>query len=177
MTLLQCCGFDSVLTARSQHFNLCRVMSVGFGFSAVDFLTALDPVATVIDALRDSGQVRTEFRDLIRVLLSLKTALIQVKRLELHESPRVKHLALQQAATQCQNTIHDVWKRAHKYQPHLASALPISSLRTAWMRVRWALCKKDDLSRFKYDIAAHTSSILVLLASFQLWAVLRCPVM
>jgi hypothetical protein len=144
-------------------------MSVGFGFSVGDFLHAVDLVATVIDALRDTGHTSTDFRELIKVLLSLETALIQVKRLELDESQQAEHLALKQAAAQCQNTIDGFYKQLQKYQPHLASALPLSNVRTGWMKVRWALCKRQDLTRFRHDLAAHTSSILILLSSLQLY--------
>lgn len=40
-------------------------MPVGFGFSAGDFIAAIQLVSTVIDALRDSGDSSTEYRALI----------------------------------------------------------------------------------------------------------------
>jgi hypothetical protein len=40
-------------------------MSVGFGFSAGDFIAALQLVGTVIDALRDSEDSSAEYRSLI----------------------------------------------------------------------------------------------------------------
>lgn len=144
-------------------------MSVGFGFSLSDFVHAVDLVTTVIDALRDTGHTSTEFRELISVLLSLETALLQVKRLEYDEIQRAEHLALKQAAAQCQNTIDSFYKELQKYQPHLASASSLSNVRTGWMRVRWTLCKRQDVAKFKHDIAAHTSSILILLSSLQLY--------
>ena len=36
------------------------------------------------------------------------------------------------------------------------------------MKIQWTLCKKDDLIKFKADIAAHTQSILLLLVAVQL---------
>jgi hypothetical protein len=43
-------------------------MSVGFGFSARDFIAAIELVATVMDALRDSGDSSSEYRELVRQL-------------------------------------------------------------------------------------------------------------
>jgi hypothetical protein len=39
-------------------------MSVGFGFSAGDFIATLSLVGTVIDALRSSGAAGAEYREL-----------------------------------------------------------------------------------------------------------------
>ena len=61
-------------------------MSVGFGFSVGDFISALHLVGTVIDALRDSGGAGPEFRELIRELYTLESVLLRVKRLELDGS-------------------------------------------------------------------------------------------
>ena len=144
-------------------------MSAGFGFSVGDFLTALDLVSTVIDALRDSGQAGNEHRELLRQLYSLETALIQVKRLEVDDSQHAELMALTQAAAQCQYTINRFWDKIEVYQRNLGPfASSVSRLRDRWMRVRWAVCKKDDVARFKADLAGHTESIQLLLSTLQM---------
>ena len=145
-------------------------MSVGFGFSVGDFVAALELVGTIIDALRDSGSASAEYRELLRVLYSLETALIQVKRLEVHESQHAELIALRQAASQCQRTIDNFWSKIKKYQPHLGSGSEYSDihLRTAWTKIKWAVCKRDDLGRFKADLIGHTESIQLLLAVIQM---------
>ena len=69
-------------------------MSVGFGFSAGDFIAALGLVKTVISALEDSGNVSIEYRELLGELRSLETALIRVKGLEIDDSQYAEHVAL-----------------------------------------------------------------------------------
>jgi hypothetical protein len=71
-------------------------MSVGFGFSAGDFIAAIELVGTVVDALRSSGSAGAEYRELVSQLLSLESALIQVKRLEFEESRYAEVIALRQ---------------------------------------------------------------------------------
>jgi hypothetical protein len=61
-------------------------MSVGFGFSAGDFIAAVPLVGTVIDALRKQQGLFCQNRSLIRQLHTLKTALLRVKRPELDNS-------------------------------------------------------------------------------------------
>ncbi|KAN0098879.1 hypothetical protein V8E51_014542 [Hyaloscypha variabilis] len=43
-------------------------MPVSFGFSAGDFIAAIELVATVIDALRESGDASSEYREIVRQL-------------------------------------------------------------------------------------------------------------
>jgi hypothetical protein len=71
-------------------------MSLGFSFSSGDFLAAIELVGTVVDALRSSSNAGAEYRELICQLLSLESALIQVKRLEVDEGIYAEVIALRQ---------------------------------------------------------------------------------
>jgi hypothetical protein len=149
-------------------------MSVGFGFSVGDFISAIELVGTVIDALRSSGSAATEYRELVSQLLSLETALLQVKRLEFEEGQYMEVIALRQAAAQCQRTIDGFWKKAQKYQPHLScdsnggARSHMSQLKAGLMKIKWAVCKKGDVEAFKADLKGHTESIVLLLATVQM---------
>jgi hypothetical protein len=143
-------------------------MSVGFGFSTGDFIAALQLVSTVIDALRDSGDSSTEYRALISQLLTLETALLKVKRLDVDEEQHVEVIALSQAACQCQNTIDTFWEKIKKYQPSLQARGSGSRVRDGWFKIKWALCKKDDLAKFKADLIGHTESIELLLVTLHM---------
>ncbi|KAM5354194.1 hypothetical protein ACJ41O_000844 [Fusarium nematophilum] len=140
-------------------------MSVGFGFSASDFIAGIELVATVIDALRESGDSSQRYRELISELYSLETALLQVKRLELHESQNASQIALRSAASQCQRTITDFWQSVQKYHPSLGSSSRSMRLRDQWIKVKWALFKEEEVEKFKADLRGHTGSINILLAS------------
>ena len=143
-------------------------MSIGFGFSVGDFLAALELVGTVIDALRESGQASSEYRELLRQLHSLETALLHVKRLELPESQRAELVALRQAAVQCQQTIDAFAEKTWSYEPHLwGRGSRTSKLKDGWKRVKWSVCRKDDITKFKADLAGHTEAIQLLLMTLQ----------
>lgn len=88
-------------------------MSVGFGFSADDFISALNLVGTVISALRDAGGAGSEYRELISELYTLESALIRVKNVELEDSQAAERAGLRQAASQCQRTM-DASGRKHR---------------------------------------------------------------
>lgn len=144
------------------------IMSVGFGFSAGDFIAALELVTTVVTALRDSGGSSAEYQALISQLYTLETALLRVKRLELDDSQHAEVVALRQAASQCQRTIDAFWEKIRKYQPSLREGGSGSRVKDAWRKVKWAVCKKDDLVKFKADLVGHTESIELLLTTVQM---------
>jgi hypothetical protein len=144
-------------------------MSVGFGFSAGDFIAAIELVGTVVGALSPSSTASLEYQELISQLLSLKTALIQVKRLEFEESQYAEVIALRQAAAQCHRTIDGFLKKIEKYQPSLSGCGKGSRVRDTWMKVKWAVCRKEDVARFKTDLVAHTESIQLLLMTVQMY--------
>jgi hypothetical protein len=143
-------------------------MSVGFGFSAGDFIAALRLVSTVIDALRDSGNSSAEYRALLSQLLTLETALLNVKRLEVDGEQHAEVIALRQAACQCQNTIDTFWEKIKNYQSSLRTGGSNSRVRDGWFKIKWALCQKDDLVKFKADLMGHTESIELLLMTMHM---------
>lgn len=140
---------------------------MSFGFSVGDFVTALQLVGTVISAIRESGGSGAEYRELVNELYSLETALLQVKQLELEEDQRSEYFALRQAAAQCQKTIGAFCTKIEKYQKHLRTGGSQSKLTDILMMVKWRMCRKDDLTKFKSDIFAHTQSIQILLSAIQ----------
>jgi histidinol dehydrogenase len=143
-------------------------MSVGFGFSAGDFISALELVTTVVNALRESGESSTEYQALIKQLYTLESALIRVKQLELDDAQHAEVVALRQAAAQCQNTIDAFLEKIKSYQPSLRAGGSGSRVKDSWRKIKWALCKKEDVVRFKADLMAHTESIDILLIAIHL---------
>jgi len=149
-------------------------LTMSFGFSVGDFIGGIELIGTVIASLRDSGGASSEYRELIQELLALEHALIQVKRLD--ESSSLQHqaqyLALTQAACHCQHTIDAFWTKARRYQPHLVLSDGVGSVsartKSAWMKIRWSLCRSEDLAVFKLNIMAHTQAIMILLATLQM---------
>jgi hypothetical protein len=149
-------------------------MAVAFGFSCGDFIAAVELVTMVVNSLGQSSDASEEYRELVRQLYSLEIALLQVKGLLLDDSQHKELVALRQAASQCQQTIDGFWKKIQKYQPHLRTEGSDSRVKDGWMKIKWAICKKDDVAKFKADLVGHTESIQLLLATVQLWAPTIC---
>jgi hypothetical protein len=143
-------------------------MSVGFGFSAGDFIAALELVTTVVNALRENGSSSAEYQALISQRYTLESALIRVKQLRLDDAQHAEVIALRQAAAQCQRTIDMFWDKIKKYQPSLRAGGSGSKVKDTWRKVKWAVCKEDDIVKFKADLMAHTESIELLLTAVQM---------
>ena len=75
---------------------------------------------------------------------------------------------MQQAAAQCQKTIDAFWEKIKTYQPSLKTGESGSRVKDGWKKIRCAVYKKEDLSRFKLDLVGHTESIQLLLATLQM---------
>jgi Fungal N-terminal domain of STAND proteins len=142
-------------------------MPVPYGFSVGDFIAALELVSTVIDALRSSNQVRDEYSELMRQLYGLETALLHLNRLSIDDAPVSEVLALRQMATQCQGTIDKFRKKVQKYDPALRLE-GADSLKAKWKRVKWSLCRNDDIRKFQADLLGHTEAISLLIETIQL---------
>ncbi|KAF2494846.1 hypothetical protein BU16DRAFT_49669 [Lophium mytilinum] len=144
-----------------------------FGFSVGDFISALNLTRELIRSLKDSGGSSTEYRDLIGELRSLKRALVEVKRLDLAESLRRQRVAVEQAASLCQNTITNFLRKIRKFEPALGestSTVRRSKWRASLRKMEWALYKKEEIAAFRAKLAGHTSSINMLLMTIQLAA-------
>jgi hypothetical protein len=84
------------------------------------------------------------------------------------EEQHAEVIALRQAAAQCQNTIDAFWETIKKYQPSLRTGGSGSRVKDRWRKAVWAVCKKDDLVRFKADFVGHTESIELLMMTVQM---------
>jgi hypothetical protein len=60
-----------------------------------------------------------------------------------------------------------------KYQPHLQRGGTDSRIKDGWAKIKWAVCKKDDLETFRAEIEGHTSSINILLLTVHMEATTR----
>ena len=139
-----------------------------FGFSVGDFIAGINLIRQLINALEDSAGSTSEYRELIKELYSLERALIEVKHLELSKSQCNQQIALRQAASQCQETIDGFLQTIRKYQPALSNGTSKSSFQDGLRKIQWALCKKDDVQKFRAKVSGHTAAINIILMTIQL---------
>jgi len=144
-------------------------MSAGFGFSVGDFVTGINLLKNVIDALKDCGESTAEYRGLTKDLENLMTTLCQVQHLEFDESLLSERDALYKAASYVQGIIEQFLDKNQKFHDPLSIGGSGSRVRDAWKKVQWALCKKEDVAKFREQLRDCIGTINLLLATAQMY--------
>lgn len=146
-------------------------MSVGFGFSVGDILMGLKLIKQSIEALQDTKGSSADFKALGHEIDTLKDGLEAVEELKLDQrfGPKSKQAAaIRQAVSRCRQCIETFLSTVAKYQPWLRTKAPAGAAwKASLKKVQWALCKKDDVNRFRAQMERHSSCISMLLVTFQ----------
>ena len=141
-------------------------MAIGFGFSVSDICMGLKIVRDSIDAFDIKKGASADFANLTLEIQSLQAGLDSVHDLiENGKLQRKQEVALDRALRACHRTIEDFLNSISKYQPHLQNET--SGFASRFRKVKWAVCKKDDVKEFQTQLARHAASISMLLITFQ----------
>jgi hypothetical protein len=140
---------------------------MSFGFSVGDFVAALELVGTVIRALRETGGAKSRLREVVNELYSLERAILQVKQLEFDAAEESEYQALCAVAAQCHETIDTFYRSASRYTKRLLNDGDDARAYTAWLKIKWTICHRDDIDIFRAGIAAHTQSLHLLLTTVE----------
>ncbi|KAL8740270.1 MAG: hypothetical protein Q9190_007005 [Brigantiaea leucoxantha] len=146
-------------------------MSAGFGFSVGDVIAGLRLIKQSIEALQDSKGSSADCEALDHEIDSLKDSLEAVDDLHLDErlgASSKQSIAVREAIERCWRCIDQFLSVTAGYRQWLRGKVP-SHL--AWKanlkKIQWALCKKDDVKKFRAQLERHSSSINMLLVTLQ----------
>ncbi|KAL8731609.1 MAG: hypothetical protein Q9166_003297 [cf. Caloplaca sp. 2 TL-2023] len=146
-------------------------MSAGFGFSVGDIVAGLKLIKQSIEALQDTKGSTADYQALSHEIDSLKDGLRAVEDLSIdqHFGPKSKQsIAIQEAVSRCWYCIKIFLTTTATYQPWLQTSVPPGlGWKANLKKIQWALCKKDDVNRFRIQLERHCSSISMLLVTLQ----------
>lgn len=143
-------------------------MSVGFGFSAGDVVAGINLMRNLKKSLKDGAGASAEYCGIIRDLSTLEEAFQLIQQLHLDE-PQSSHLSFfKLAVVRCRNSLDTFLTSILKYQPNLQAGGSSNQWRDKLEKVKWGICKKEDVQRFKADINEHISFITMLLISLHM---------
>lgn len=141
-------------------------MSVGFGFSVGDLVTSLKVIKDSIEAVKDTKGASADYAALVAEITSLQDAFGAIGDIQLHQKGTEKQqVAVDRAIGACETCIEDFFLSISKYQSHLHPQA--KGLTSTYRKIKWALCKKEDVALFRTKLERHTSSINMLLITFQ----------
>jgi hypothetical protein len=144
------------------------MLTPAFGFSVGDFVAGIKLVKDLIDSLDEAAGAGPAYRRLAAELRNLERALTEVKNLQVHQSQASQKVALEQAASQCQDCIEAFLQENTKFQATLGAYATASKWRTNLRKFQWAVCKRDAVDKFRAEITGHALTINVLVSTIQL---------
>ncbi|MCJ1476114.1 hypothetical protein MMC13_004779 [Lambiella insularis] len=149
-------------------------MSIGFGFSVGDLLSAIEVIIDVVQALKDSTGAAAEYKELRAVLDGLQFALQSVKDCKLDQASNEYEAAIE-AAESSRTCIENFKTKIAKYDALLSNATfkdQIAAghfpLKEQVLKIKWAKCHKEDVDKFRAKLATRISAINLLLNAIQL---------
>ncbi|KAI9766819.1 MAG: hypothetical protein M1840_006295 [Geoglossum simile] len=146
-------------------------MVVPFGFSVGDFIAAIHLFKDVIDAFDDLKGASAEFQELSRELNSLQCGLMSIAKLRLDSSQQLEFDAVADAIDKCQKCVYEFLETISDFDrlgTNGNTKLSLATVKDGLRKIQWAVCKKDDLARFRTEVAWHADAIEMLLLTFQI---------
>ena len=141
-------------------------MAVGFGFSMSDLFAALKIIRDSVDAVNDKKGAVADYAILASEIGSLWDGLEAVQEIQTDPDLSEKQIAaIKRAVDACYDSVESFLASISEYQPHLATTS--SGFTSNYRKIKWALCKKDDVAKFRAQLGRHISSINMLLITFQ----------
>lgn len=141
-------------------------MAVGFGFSISDIWNAFKIIKESVNALDKEKGASADFDALVLEVQSAQDGLEAVD--DLLQSPNLQprqKAALGRSIESCHVTIRNFLSSIAKYQPLLRNER--LGLSGNFGKIKWALCKKDDVARFRAQLARQTSALNMLVVTLQ----------
>lgn len=141
-------------------------MAVGFGFSMSDLFAALKIIKDSVEAVSDKRGAAADYADLASEIGSLWDGLEAVGEIQSDPDLSEKQIAaIKRAVDACYDSVESFLESISDYRPHLGSNS--AGFASNYRKIKWALCKKDDVAKFRGQLGRHISSINMLLITFQ----------
>jgi hypothetical protein len=141
-------------------------MPVGFGISVGDLISGLQLLRSSIEAVNDAKGSSADFAALLGELDGLNTALESVSELiSAQTASQEQQKGIGSAIKACQKCIDDFLLRVAQYQKHLKRGS--SGWTSSYSKIKWAVCKQEDVAKLRAKLGSHTTSINLLLGSYR----------
>lgn len=144
--------------------------SPGFGFSVGDFIAGVTLVKKLIQALNESTGSRTAYRHLISELSCLDNALTGISQIQFEPAQLPCKIALEKVVSQCQLGIESFLDKNSKFRDSLGinTGSPLPRWRINLHKIQWALFTGSSVQALRTEIQAHTTTLNLLLSTFQM---------
>ncbi|MCJ1354658.1 MAG: hypothetical protein MMC33_004647 [Icmadophila ericetorum] len=141
-------------------------MASPLGFSVGDFIAGINLFIDCVKAVRDSRGATAEFQTLTNELKSLRGVLQAIEGLYLQQNAANHYPAVDAMVQETKHCIELFVKRNSSYRPWLQPQT--RGWKANFKKIKWTLCKKEDLVEFRGQLERQKSSIEMLLFAIQI---------
>ena len=135
--------------------------------SVGDIIAVCLLIKDLVKTLDESRGASAEYQEIIRELWVLERALLEVEMLSRTYENTVElnalSVAARRAADACRASIETFLEKIRGYGQSLRDGGSGNVLKDASKKIKWQTSQKDDLTRFRAEINAHSTSINMLL--------------
>lgn len=142
-------------------------MASPFGVSFPDFIEGIKLFKDAIEALCDGRKARADYIDLSGSLASLDQALGAASAVALDTDARRE--ALKSIIGPCQRCVQNFLVDIAKFELLKNQKASRRDFVAGFQRVKWAVCKKNDVLKFRSQIEMHVGALEMLLLTFQVY--------
>lgn len=131
-----------------------------------DLFAALRIIKDSLEALNDKKGAVADYASLTSEIGSLWDGLESVEELQSDPDLSEKQIAaIRRAVDATYDSVESFLASISDYQPYLRTSS--SGFTSSYRKIKWALCKKDDVTKFRAQLGRHIASINMLLITFQ----------
>ena len=131
-----------------------------------DLFAALKIIKDSLEAVNDTRGAVADYASLTSEIGSLWDGLEAVEEIQSDPDLSEKQIAaIKRAVDATYDSVESFLDSISDYQPYLATNS--SSFTSSYRKIKWALCKKDDVAKFRDRLGRHIASINMLLITFQ----------
>ena len=128
---------------------------MSFGFAVGDFIAVGSLIVQIADSLKDVGDAKSDYQELIRELESLDRTLTHIEKLQGPTADNIKCAALV-----CRYPLSEFLTKIKNCEKTLGvAAKKVSFVETTVEEVHWSLGKKDEVAKLRNYLNLHIGSI------------------
>jgi hypothetical protein len=136
---------------------------MSFGFSVGDFLTVGQLICDITKSLRDTGGARSEYRELVRELETLKKALEHIDTLQQGCELPATLDSIKYAALSCRQPLEEFLNKIRKYGRSLDIWAKSNIIQSAADKLKWTFGYKEEIKKLQNYLNLHVGVINMLL--------------
>jgi hypothetical protein len=143
-------------------------MTAPFGFSVGDFISAIQLIQNICEALKTAGGASNHYQRVLVELGGLRNVLDELQKIQPSEGDMGQINTLRAMVHACQLQLHDFFVKLEKYHRSLNPFSKRTALQSAARKTQWAVSMETETEKLRACIAANVVYINMFLQAHTL---------